>query len=208
MSALACTGEPVSWLRLERFAAGAKDAAIAEHVAACAACRACLDEITGDLVALPPLAVPASTPARRWIGWLAPALAVAAAAAIAIVVLRPEPETREDIAYVKGVGEVVLGVVRERGGVVRDDALTFAPGDRWKIVITCPPGASTRVEVGVTDEHSGRVDHPLAPATLTCGNRMVLPGAFTLTGDYPSRVCVRVSSVDDAASACLTITPE
>jgi hypothetical protein len=123
-------------------------------------------------------------------------------------VLRPKPETREDVAYVKGVGDVVLGVVRERGGVVREDVLTFAPGDRFKIVITCPPGASTRAEVSVVDTGSKHVDHPLAPATIACGNRMVLPGAFTLTGDYPSRVCVRLSSGEDSASACLTIAPE
>lgn len=207
MSALACIGEPVSWLRLERFAAGGTDAAIAQHLAACAACQQCLDEIRGDRVALPPLAVPAAKP-RRWISWLAPAFALAAAAAIAIVVLRPKPQEREDVAYVKGVGEVVLGVVRERGGVIREDVLTFAPGDRWKLVVTCPPGASTRVEVSVTEKGSGRVDHPLAPATLACGNRMVLPGAFSLTGAYPSRVCVRVSSDEDSASACLMIAPE
>ncbi len=206
MTALACIGEPVSWLRLERFAADGKDRAIAEHVAACAACRGCLDEIQGDLVALPPLAVPAKR-ARRWT-WLAPAFAFAAAAAIAIVVLRPAPKVRENVAYVKGVGEVVLGTVRERGGVVREDVLTFAPGDRWKLVITCPPGASTRVEVSVTEEGSARADHPLAPTTIACGNRMVLPGAFAITGAYPNRVCTRISSDEDSASACLTISPE
>lgn len=207
MSALACIGEPVSWLRLERFAADRKDAAIAEHVAACAACRSCLAEIEGDLVALPPLAVPAPR-ARPWLRWLAPALSLAAAAAIAIVVLRPRPPAREDVAYVKGVGEVVLGVVRERGGVVREDVLTFAPGDRFKLVVTCPPGGTARVEVSVTEQGGARVDHPLAPATLACGNRMVLPGAFSLTGAYPSRVCVRVSSAEDSAAACLMIAPE
>ena len=40
----ACIGEPVSWLRLERFALGAADPAIASHVAACPACRHCLDQ--------------------------------------------------------------------------------------------------------------------------------------------------------------------
>ena len=208
MSALACIGEPVSWLRLEQFAADGNDAAIAQHVAACAACKRCLSEIQGDLVALPPLAVPAQTRARRWTWWLAPALSLAAAAAIAIVVLRPRPETREDVAHVKGVGEVVLGVVRERGGVVRDDVATFAPGDRWKIVLTCPPGGTVRVEVSVTEHGAARADHPLAPASIACGNRMVLPGAFSLTGRYPNRVCARVSGTEDSASACLTITPE
>lgn len=204
---IACIGEPVSWLRLERFAADGQDAVVGAHVAACAACQQCLAEIQGDLVALPPLAVPAKK-ARRWVTWLAPALSLAAAAAIAIVVLRPAPEEREDIAHVKGVGDVVLGVVRERGGVIRDDVTTFAPGDRWKLVITCAPGASTRVEVTVTEQGSSRADHPLAPATIACGNRMVLPGAFTLTGAYPNRVCARISSDEESDSACLTIRPE
>ena len=57
----ACVGEPVSWPRLESFALGAPDPAIAAHVDACPACRRCLDEIRGDAVALLPLvAVPAA----------------------------------------------------------------------------------------------------------------------------------------------------
>ena len=62
-AALACIGEPISWLRLETFAAGRDDAAIREHVAACPACKHCLDELRTDIVALPPLGVPAA-PAR------------------------------------------------------------------------------------------------------------------------------------------------
>ena len=54
---MTCISEPISWLRLERHAL-APDAAVTEHVAACAACRACLDEIERDVVALPPLLVP------------------------------------------------------------------------------------------------------------------------------------------------------
>jgi hypothetical protein len=52
----ACIGEPISWLRLERYALdGGADRAAAAHLARCAACARCLDEIRGDLVALPPL---------------------------------------------------------------------------------------------------------------------------------------------------------
>ena len=109
---IACIGEPISWPRLERHASGAHDAAIAAHVAACAACKQCLDEIERDVVALPVLVVPAIK-RRRWI-WLAlPALAAAAAL---VLVLRPERP--ENIIDVKGVGEVTLGVVRERGGAI------------------------------------------------------------------------------------------
>lgn len=211
MIALACIGEPVSWLELERYAAGRSDAAIASHVAACPACKHCLDEIQSDIVALPPLAVPA-TRKRSWWPRLVPAMALAAAAVIVLVLWRGrtgETPVREDVVMVKGIGEVVLGVVRERGGVVRDDVRSFAPGDRWKVVITCPPAGSVTVDVTVTEQGATKADRPLALATLACGNAMVLPGAFTLTGRYPNRVCARISSQQgDFRDACLTIAPE
>ena len=220
----ACIGEPISWLRLERHAlGGAADRAVGDHLAACAACARCLDEIRGDLVALPPLAVSpggeASRPERRaararW-RWLAPAMALAAAAAVALVLWRGggggEEAPREDVARVKGVGEVILGVVRERGGVIRHDVRTYAPGDRWKVVVTCPPAASARVEVAVLD--ADQIDHPLAPARIGCGNRVAIPGAFSITGDRANRVCVRIAATAaperaQAPDACVTLRPE
>jgi hypothetical protein len=216
----ACIGEPISWLRLERLALGdVGDAAVHDHVARCAACARCLDEIRGDLVALPPLAVPERRRARALPRWLAPTMALGAAAAVALVVWRSGggpgdlAAPREDVARVKGVGEVVLGVVRERGGVIRDDARTYAPGDRWKIVVTCPPAAAAWIDVAVHD--AGQIDHPLAPARIGCGNRVVLPGAFSITGDRVNRVCVRIDA--DAApdrarpeppDACVTLRPD
>src|SRR5690348_1590227 len=120
MTARACIGEPISWLRLEQHAL-ARDPDVEAHVASCAACRACLDEITGDRIALPGLpAAPVRAP-RRWWTWGVPALAGALAAAIALVVLRPRPRPsgpREDVATIKGVGEVLVDVVRERGGTL------------------------------------------------------------------------------------------
>ena len=191
----ACIGEPISWLRLEQHALAA-DTAVAAHLDACAACRACMDEIRRDVVALPALVVPARR-ARKW--WLF-ALPALAAAALAIVVLRPRP--REDVVAIKGVGEVVLGTVRERAGAIREDVHTFRPGDRWKVVVTCPPAAHVQIDVYVG------TDHPLAPAELACGNRIVVPGAFTLTGTRPNRVCAHVSSDEGAGEACVTVSPE
>ena len=46
---MACIGEPISWLRLERYALSATDAGVREHVASCEACRHCLDEIQRDV---------------------------------------------------------------------------------------------------------------------------------------------------------------
>jgi len=211
--ALACIGEPISWLELELFAIGRDDQRIASHVAACPACRHCLDEIRGDLVALPPLVVP-QTPvarARAWWSRLVPAIALAAAAVIALVLWRDRaPEAvREDVVVVKGVGEVVLGVVRERGGVIREDVHSFGAGDRWKVVVTCPPSAAASVEVSVTEVGATASDHPLMPARIACGNRIVLPGAFTLTGTRANRVCAHVTSAGgDSGTACVTIAPE
>ena len=186
------------------------DNAIASHVEQCPACKHCLEEITGDLVALPPLVVPAPAPARVWWKWAVPAMALAAAALVVLVVLRPSGESvREDVVVVKGVGEVVLGVVRERGGVIRQDVHSFAPGDRWKVVVTCPPSASASVEVAVTETGATTSDHPLMPATIACGNRIVIPGAFFLTGANQNRVCATVTSTGgDRGTACVTIAPE
>jgi hypothetical protein len=210
MSALACIGEPISWLRLERFAAGTGDPTVSSHVAACPACRQCLDDIRSDVVALPPLEVPERR--RAWWSWAVPAMALAAAAAVALVIWRGDGEraiaVREHVAYVKGIGEVVLGVVRERGGVIRDDVHSFAPGDRWKVVITCPPNGTASVEVAVTEHGASNSEHPLAPASIACGNRIVIPGAFTLTG-AANRVCARVIGPGgDSGTACVTIAPE
>lgn len=215
----ACTGEPISWLRLERFALGATDDAIAAHIAACPACSRCLDEIRGGdhAIGLPPLigAPPART--RRW---LAPAWLIVAAAALAVVVVvRRDPDRepeRADVVRVKGVGEVVLGTVRERSGTIRDDMPSFAAGDRWKVVVTCPPAARAWIDVAVVDTHG--VDYPLAPALVSCGNRVVVPGAFTITGSAANRICVRVDAgvaplrapprAGDPGVACVTLYPE
>ncbi|MCX5745445.1 MAG: hypothetical protein NT062_23455 [Proteobacteria bacterium] len=201
----ACIAEPISWLRLERHVLGPRDPGIDAHVEACAACRTCLAEIRGDLVVLRPLALPAPTRARR--RWWLPAFGAGLAAAatlVALVVRRPVPA--ENVVAVKG-GELVLGLIRARDGAISDDATTFRPGDRWKVVLTCPPGAviGVRVEVFEVGGPSAAPDHPLADAPLVCGNRIALPGAFALTGTSPNRVCVRI---DDEATACVTIRPE
>ncbi|HEX3476187.1 MAG TPA: hypothetical protein VHT91_14275 [Kofleriaceae bacterium] len=219
----ACTGEPISWPRLEQFALDPGDPAIAAHLAGCAVCRDCLERIRGDAVALPPLAVP-DPPGlrargrtwRRW--WLAPVLA--AAAAVALVVLRPPPRAGDRIA-IKGIGEVVLELVRERAGAISYDARRYAPGDRWKIVLSCPPAADSApspaqmlaIDVSVADGIT--VDRPLAATRIACGNRVVVPGAFTVTGDRNNRVCVRVAAIagraasdPEAGTACATLLPE
>ncbi|MEO8553442.1 MAG: hypothetical protein ABI678_25890, partial [Kofleriaceae bacterium] len=93
---------------------------------------------------------------------------------------------------------------------------TFAPGDRWKVVVTCAPGHATPVDVAVVEAGATTVDHPLTPARAACGNRIVIPGAFELTGRSANRVCVRVAAETEPArayprgrdTACVTIAPE
>ena len=207
---MACIGEPVSWPRLEAFALDRGDEAIRAHVDACPACARCLEEIRTDVVALPPLVVPERAPRRRW--WIVPAMAFAVAALVALVLWPRDRPTRRDVVAIKGVGEVVLGLVRERDGAIREDATTFRPGDRWKVVITCPPGGQVWVAVAVIDPSS--TDRPLAPAQVACGNRVVLPGAFSLTGTAANQICIRVGAGDvpirpgAPGIACTTVMPE
>ncbi len=199
-----CIGEPISWLRLEQHAM-ARDAQVASHLEACEVCRGCFATLDAP-IPLPRLIIELP-PRRRWT-WLAPSFALAAAAVIALVLWRRGGETPENVVAIKGGGELVLGVVRERHGAIAEDARAFLPGDRWKLVVTCPPAASTWLDAVVFD--GGEPSYPLEPAHVTCGNRIVVPGAFTLTGAAPNRVCVRVSEErkGEGNLACLTIRPE
>jgi hypothetical protein len=210
-----CIGEPVSWLRLEELALGVAHAGVAEHVDACPACKQCFAGIRSDLVALPPLAVPEAPRRRAFARWYlyVPAYALVAAAIVLFVMWRPSAGG----AAIKG-GDLSIGLVRDRGGTIREDVLTFAPGDRFKVVVTCPPRFAAWVDVGVVEDGALAADFPLVPAAIACGNRVVLPGAFTLSGARPNRVCVRVASgapplrtmprPQDDDVTCVTVRPE
>ena len=203
----ACIGEPISWPRLERHAI-APDATVAAHLDACRACRTCMDAIAADTIALPELPRSiASAPKRRtWVRVAAPAFALAAAAIVVLVVFARR-EAPEDRFAIKGGGELVLGLVRERAGAIADDPTTFRTGDRWKVVVTCPPGNALDLVTSVAEIGPGasvQIDHPLAPAHVACGNRVALPGAFSLTGAHPNRICVALG----AQTACRTISAD
>jgi hypothetical protein len=142
---------------------------------------------------------------RKWWRFALPAFGALAAAAIILFLLRPREPSLDNVAHIKGVGEVVVDVVRERDGTVRDDVRTFKPGDRFKVIVTCAPSHEVSIDVAVREDGSERPDHPLAPAKLVCGNRVVLPGAFSLTGNKQHDVCARIN---DEADACLTLSPE
>ena len=200
----ACTGQPVSWLRLEQHALS-RDPAVARHLDGCPACRACFAAIAADGGrALPPLgdvamAAAARRRRRRRAGFLGSATALAAAAVLLLVLL---PRDQKDLPGIKGGDRLTLSLVRERGGEVAMDPTGYRAGDRFKVLVTCArPGP---VEVAVTVEQAGAVDRPLAAARIRCGNRVPLAGAFSLTGDAPATVCARAAG----EVACLPLARE
>lgn len=201
-----CIGEPVSWLRLERLALGeltpATAAEVRAHLDACPACAAALAQITDDDRRLPRLvAAVAPTPWwRRWPGWAIGGVALsAAAAALTIGLVRPTAPSAIDGVRVKGAGTVAVTLVRERAGAIAFDPATVAGGDRWKVEISCGAGA---VWVDVAVLQGARIDFPLEPARVPCGNHAPVPGAFRIT-DGGAQVCVLVDATapDRAAFA-------
>lgn len=206
---MSCTGQPLSWLTLERYHLGElpepQSRRIQEHIGSCDACRGCLEQIQTDHdhLVLPPL--PEPVPEKgAWSGWLPrfgwAAAAAALATVIIVVLLRiyVGGPPRQDGALpapsrvgFKG-GELAISLVRERKGAILHDPTTFAPGDRFKALITCAPDQRLLWDLVVLqgEERS----FPLKPAgPLLCGNRQPLPGAFTITGKLPAVVCLVAS---------------
>jgi hypothetical protein len=195
-----CVSEPISWLRLERYALGeAPDAAaIAEHLASCAACRACLARIEADakevLAELPKPASPASRAVgvtRKPSAWrratVAAGSAVALAAAV-VLVLGRGPAAPDDRDRIKGA-EIAFSLVRDDDTLFAEAGGTFRDGDRFKALVSCAPGTRARFDLVVYDEHGA--SFPLeVPAALACGNDVPLPGAFLVRGPSPMRVCL------------------
>ncbi len=200
----ACSGQPISWLALERYELGelgpADRAAVCAHLEGCPACRGCLARIRADAaLPLPPLAAPAPRPARRWWPLGLAFTGAAAAAALLFAWLAPGPAPLGlppglpgPRVAVKG-GELSLGLVRERGGAVSHGPATFLPGDRFRVELTCPPPDEPFVELVVYQD--GEAVFPLpVPARVRCGNRAPLHGAFRLTGGGQARVCAVLSA--------------
>lgn len=207
-----CVSEPVSWLKLERMRLGeasvAEQAEIETHLSACEVCRAAY-AYTGEPVELLPLPVArvATVETQKKQQSLLEALiahvrmqrfpygfaAVAAAAAALLLIVQARPGNGPGFApapartAVKG-GELAVELVRSGDGIARAPT-HFAPGDAWKVLVTCPPTLSGSVDVVVYQDE--RAYFPLSTSgPLHCGNRVALPGAFSLSGDAPAVVCV------------------
>jgi hypothetical protein len=209
MTSHGCTGEPISWLRLERYrlgelSAGERDV-IAAHIEACTVCAACLYESERSL-ALPPLSLGGQdsrlSHMRRLLAGPTPAgafLRLAFAGVALLLLVRPigKPTKDELPSHRTGLGSkggnVALDLVRERNGMVEHDATTFAPDDRWKVLLTCPTERMMFWDLVVVD--GGQASFPLSPqAAVACGNRVPLPGAFRLFGAGPVTVCLVLAS--------------
>lgn len=194
---IACIGEPISWLRMERYQLNelpeAERSEIARHLEACPSCGSCFQHVAAERE-LPPLPLPAAKPRARW-SWRWPAfwgwasLGVASAAAL-LMVLRPEqvPAAR---LRAKG-GEFALELVRLDADGQQRDASKFSASDRFKVLLTCPPNWRGHAQLAIYQ--AGQAYFPLPDEHIdTCGNRLNLPGAFQLDGASPVTVCVALS---------------
>lgn len=192
--------EPVSWLCLERYHLGElspeEAARVEQALAVDPETRECLERIRRP-IALRPMTEPPSRTAvvklRRVRGAWWPALSlVAAAMTMAVLVLvrslPPEALPPSRTVRVKG-GDVALSLVREREGAIDSAPATFAEGDRFKLLVTCPPTFDGSFDVVVVQDGVSSFPFP-GPTTLSCGNGVPLPGAFRLTGAAPATVCV------------------
>jgi hypothetical protein len=200
MSSFGATGHP-SPLHLERFSVGElaepTRAATAEHVRACVACAALLDELArakeARLAAVPPARFVAEVAARvgrrgglalrRRVTVVGGALA--AAAALFLLVARPRPDVR-----LRGAG---LAVQRQRDGVVQvlASADTVRAGDSLRVVVTLARPA--RVAAWFLDAR-GRVDGLTpTPLELPAGEH-ALPAAVVEAPCADLRVVVGVGA--------------
>jgi hypothetical protein len=203
----ACIGTPISWLRLERYALGeapSERSAVASHLDACAVCRECFAQIERESqVPLPPLPAPKTSERpseRRARGrWFAIGSGVALAAAVLLLIARrpKDGEIEGGIARVKG-GDVAFTLVRDDAARIAEAGGTYRDGDRFKVLVTCPPqvtGSPLRGSRSASFDlvvwEDGRASFPLPAASgVECGNDVPLPGAFRLTGDKKITVCL------------------
>jgi hypothetical protein len=207
--------EPLSWLKLERYALGElgaeQRAQVERELAHSEGARAALAAIREPL-ALPPLPVVSLLDARRKV--LRRRLSIgaafaAAAAALALALITPDalPPARRGV---KG-GELGLELVGERTGA---GATHFAQHERFKLLVTCPPELSGRLRAVIYQGDA--IFMPLEDGgPVACGNRSPWPGAFTLDGEHAAHVCVRADGRSWPASraalrgdvVCVTLSP-
>jgi anti-sigma factor RsiW len=194
-----CKGEPVSWLRIERYHLGevqeGERRLIAEHLGSCEACAACLALIEReDATPLPAIALPAPKRAARTHRSARMAVSLGALAAAAMLVIALRDARQESVQRLSGESRlkgdaVAFSLVRDDGERFAGATGVYGDKDRFKAVVTCPPGASLAFDLVVYDDGGAAFPIPPAPE-LACGNDVPVPGAFRLTGSAEERVCV------------------
>lgn len=196
MSEGKCIDVPVSWLRLERYHAGelaeSERARVAAHLASCASCASCSAGIERDAARpLPPLPVVRSVPPARPLATRA-GVAVFAAAALAAGLAfwaRRATEGDEEVAVRTKGDAVAFALAREDEAPIVEAGGAYADGERFKVLVSCPPGLDASWDL-VVFEH-GEASFPLSPeSALACGNAVPIPGAFRLVGREPMEVCL------------------
>jgi hypothetical protein len=207
-----CVGEPVSWLRIERYhlgeIQGVERQGIADHLASCEACALCLARVgRDDGVSLPPLSSARTTREPKRPRARSPFLARRAAAVgslslAAALVLMLRRGHLEELSHSTGKmnpaesrakGEAfAFTLVREDGERITGESGVYRATDRFKALVTCAPsatGANLAFDVVVYDPSGA--SFPLAPSpAFACGNGVPLPGAFRFTGDAEETVCL------------------
>lgn len=228
---MSCIGEPISYLRLERYGLGelspVERQRIREHLAACAVCRGCFERVQADtrasdlawltsrLELAPPVAgakaVMMPAPSRGWAGWRSwiawggGALGAGLALGLALMILPSRPTrpragshaARDSAAPApapappKGARSkgdpLALELIRRDAQGRLLDPIGFAVGDRFKLLLTCPPELTGTVRVLAFQ--AGEVFEPIPAQQLRCGNRRALTGALQLDGDAPVALC-------------------
>jgi hypothetical protein len=192
----ACTGQPISWMRLEQYALGElpepERVEVSNHLEGCHACSECFARIeqapAPDLSFLqsPVVQLPARPAARRrpWPVWAGAVLA--SAAAVLLLLVRPDAHPPARL-HVKG-GDFALELARLDGAGRVQPPTHFAAGDRFKALVTCPPDWSG--VVGIVVYQGEQKYEPLAIRPFDdCGNRRVLEGAFAIDGKARALVC-------------------
>ena len=215
-----CIGEPVSYFRLERYELSElpkdEQRSVAEHLAQCPTCRACYERMQADgreqdLAALlarlqkPPPNAAARAP--RWL-WGTGALALSLIGLLAVLRGSPatQPMASSGAPQTKGDG-LALELTRVDARGQQLDPSHFAPGDRWKVTVSCPPALAGTARVLVFQ--AGEMFEPLPAQILeSCGNRRALSGAFHLDGGAPVDVCVLLGDADVTTARSRDALPE
>jgi hypothetical protein len=203
-----CVSAPISWLRLERHALGLVTAAerltIGVHLARCPACSACMQRIEGggDLLRLPLPAAPvaARLPGERRRAWR---FALACLGALIVLVwLVHRPARDQD-----GAAALALELVRVGADGQQREPTHFAPGDRFRVLLSCAPGQQGALELVVYRD--GQRSFPWPTQRLErCGQRRTLPGAFSIDGASATSVCAVPEGSSPLARQTLASSPE